>query len=341
MNTRSLKWISQVHLTHSTQANRVVSLLLVRLISSTIVTEKSNCRIVTFFCSNRLRLILHSLKKALILSAFFVFVLFYSVVFARNNCGTYASPSLEKAAVKWVYDGDTLLLKDERKIRIIGIDSPETRHHKQKAETYGARAREALRELLNKYNYQVLLEYDQQHQDKYSRTLAHVFLPNGTNISSWQLDQGLAKTLIIPPNVKYVECYKQAKKTAQKESRNIWSLKNYQLRSAATLDNKIKGFVRLEGKIKSVKKRKKQIVMKFESNSTHPIQIKIRKHDLRYFESIDLNNLKGKRIIVSGKLKNKHGNRVIQISHSSQLEVLPIRLSAEINAPTIKWSSRK
>lgn len=285
-------------------------------------------------------MILHSLKKALFMSAFFM-SFFYSQALAKNICDLPAGTSLEKATVKWVYDGDTLLLKDERKIRIIGIDTPETHHHKQKAEAYGAKAREALRELLKKFDYQISLQYDQQSQDKYSRTLAHVFLPDGTNISSWLLRKGFAKTLVIPPNVKFAECYKQAEKVARKESRNIWRLESHQLQSVTTLGSKSKGFVRLEGKIKSVKKSKKQIVMEFESESKRPIQIKIRKNNLHYFETINLNNLIDKRIIVSGMLKNKHGNRVVQINHPSQLEILSIKHSTKKIEPTIKWSSEK
>ncbi len=285
--------------------------------------------------------ILHSLKKALIKSAFFVLALFYSQGFAKNNCESDAHSSLDKAIVEWVYDGDTLLLKDERKIRIIGVDSPETRHHKQKAEAYGAMAREALRELLKKFNYQISLQYDQQRRDKYSRTLAHAFLPDGTNISSWLLHNGFAKTLIFPPNVKFAECYKQAERTAQKDSRNIWKLKDHQLQLAATLGPKFKGFIRLEGKIKSVNKNKKQLVIELESKSTRPIQIKIRKNNWRYFDAIKLNKLIDKSVRVSGMLKNKHGNRVIQISHHSQLEIFSSSLSTKEIVPTIKWSLQK
>ena len=109
------------------------------------------------------------------MSAFFVYVIYCPQIFAKDNCQSSPHTSLEKASVKWVYDGDTVLLQDKRKIRIIGINSPETQHHKQKTEAYGAKAREALRELLKGFNYHIYLEYDQQREDKYSRILAHVF----------------------------------------------------------------------------------------------------------------------------------------------------------------------
>jgi len=86
------------------------------------------------------------------MGAFFVPVIcaifIIPLTFAGEICPAPANCSLENAKVKWVYDGDTLLLTDKRKIRIIGVDTPETRHHKQRAEAYGAKAKEALREKL-------------------------------------------------------------------------------------------------------------------------------------------------------------------------------------------------
>ena len=258
------------------------------------------------------------------MSAFFVTVIYCPQILAKTNCKSSPHTSLEKATVKWVYDGDTVLLQDKRKIRIIGINTPETRHHKQKTEAYGAKAREALRELLKGFNYQIYLEYDQQRKDKYSRILAHVFLPNGTNLASWLLRKGYARTLVIPPNVKFTECYKQSEKIAQKESLNIWRLKSHRLQSAATISDRVKGFVRLSGKIILVTPSPKQLLIELDSKSGHPIQIKIRKHNLRYFESVNLSKLTGKRIIVSGMLKNNHGKQIVRISHPSQIEILPL-----------------
>ena len=254
--------------------------------------------------------------------------------FATTNCDPPLNSFTEKAIVKWVYDGDTLLLNDKRKIRIIGIDTPETRHHKQKAQAYGAKAREALRELLNEFNYNISLYYGEERHDRYSRTLAHVYLADGRNISSWLLQQGFAKTLAIPPNVKLAECYKQAEKYAQQRSLKIWRLKSHKLKSTATLARRVKGFVRLKGKIRLVRKNKKSLVMELESNSKRPILIKLRNKNKHYFKMINFEKLTDKLIIVSGMLKNKHGKRVIQLNHPSQLEII----SAKKVVPTIKWS---
>ena len=301
-----------------------------RLISLTTATVENND---PFIEKELLMLNRHLLKKALVMSAFFMFLSF-SNIYAIENCAPPLNSSAEKAKVKWVYDGDTLLLSDDRKIRIIGIDTPETRHHNQKAQAYGAKSREALRELLKHFNYNVSLHYGKERTDRYSRTLAHVYLPNGQNISSWLLEQGLAKILAIPPNVKLADCYKLAEKHAQQRSLKIWRLKSHKQKSATTLKRRIKGYVRLKGKIKSIKHNKKSVVIELESNIKRPISIKIKNKNMHYFNAINFKKLIDKYIIVSGMLKNKYGKRIIQLNHPSQLEFITTKKVV----PTIKWS---
>ncbi len=285
------------------------------------------------------------LKKALSLGAFFVSVVLVSVliiVASGFNNSAYASTcsssrvagSFEEAKVKWVYDGDTLLLTDKRKIRIIGIDTPEVKHHRQSGQAYGAKAREALRELLKKHKYRVLLKFGSERKDRYQRLLAHVYLPDQTNISTWLLEKGFAKTLSIPPNIQLADCYKQAERVAQRQSLKIWRLKRNQLKSIATLRPRHKGYVRLKATVHSVKNTKKTRVIELDSDSGSPIFIKIRKKHLKYFKHIAFNKLIDRKIKVTGMIKKRRKKRVLYLSHPSQLEIIPINRIE----PTIKWS---
>lgn len=261
------------------------------------------------------------------MGAFFVPVIITFIAstpptFAGEICPFPDSSHLENAKVKWVYDGDTVLLTDKRKIRIIGIDTPETRHHKQKGEAYSGKAREALREKLKQDDYKVRLLYGREKKDKYSRVLAHLFLNDGTNISSWLLQQGYAKTLAIPPNVEFAECYKKAEKTAQQKSFNIWKLKRNGLYTTDSISPKTKGYIRLRGVVKNRKRYKNALLLTLQSHHKKPIQVTIKNKNQRYFKSVNFDRLIGKSIIVSGMLKNKRNKRIIQLNHSSQLQIL-------------------
>jgi len=234
------------------------------------------------------------------------------------------------------------MVRINAKIRIIGIDTPEVKHHQQKAQVYGAKAREELRALLKDDNYQIFLEFDKEKHDRYKRILAHAYLANGTSISEWLLQRGFARTLIIPPNVKHVNCYKNAERQAQLQKLRLWKLKSNQIKSASDLKSRSKGYVRLKGKIAHIKKQKKTLVLELEGKRKKPIQLRIRKKNLRYFKAFDPDKLVAQEVIVSGILKNKKGKRTITLNHSSQLErVTAIKTNDKRIAPTIKWSREK
>ena len=114
--------------------------------------------------------------------------------------------------VDHVYDGDTLRLADGRKLRLIGINTPEIRHHGRPSEPL---AREARQALISRLSGPVIhLLYDQERYDRYRRVLAHVYSPAGESIQAWLLSQGYATTLVVPPNLINRACYRQAQSKA-------------------------------------------------------------------------------------------------------------------------------
>ena len=284
------------------------------------------------------------LRKALFMSAFFVLGILPKQVLSADSCTSEKLSIAENATVKFVYDGDTLLLTDDRKIRIIGIDTPETKHHKQKAQTYGAKATEALRALLKRHNNHIQLRFGKQRKDRYSRTLAHVFLADGTNVSNWLLEHGYAAILPIPPNIELANCYKTAEEGAQAQAIKIWQLASRRIKDVTDLTKGFKGNIRLRASVKKIKHNKKSLVLILESNSKRKILVKVQNRHLRYFKDINFDDLLGKIIIITGKLKNKRRKRLIYLNHPSQLSFPQITYSSVNSefdrkvAPTIKWS---
>ena len=310
-----------------------------RLTSSTTVTVENN-KVITLRISY--------FKKALFTGAFFILLFFVSSTsFAQQTCSLSPAAEIEYVKVKWVYDGDTLLVTDQkgnnkRKIRILGIDTPEVKHHQQKAQLYGSKAREELRALLKKHNYQIILEFDKDKRDRYERELAYTYLSNGDSISEWLLKRGYAKTLIIPPNVKHADCFKEAEKYAQREKLRLWKLKNNQIKTVSALKKITKGYIRLKAKIDRVKESKKTIILEVGSRFKKPLQLRIKKKNLGYFKSIKIDKLVNKEVLVTGRLKKKKGKRTINLYHSSQLELLSaLNEQKNLIVPSIKWSLEK
>lgn len=233
-----------------------------------------------------------------------------------SNCP--APGDLHQAKVKWVYDGDTLKLADGGKLRIIGIDAPEVTHQKQKAEPYGGQATEALRELLKQHGNVILYTPGIRKTDKYGRLLAHVFTPDQTNISSWLLEQGLATSLALPPNDRLAVCYQSNEKNAQRTKKNIWRLSHFQPVSTQELKKSRKGYVRLQGTVKQIKRRKKKLVMRLDRQ----IYITIKEPELGRFDQDELNNLQGQKVLVTGILYRNGSKGFIRIHHPLYLQRL-------------------
>jgi len=124
--------------------------------------------------------------------------------------------------VKWVDDGDTILLTDGRRIRYIGINSPEIDHeaHDRRAEPYGYEALRYNKRLV--YKERVRLEFDRETRDRYNRELAYVFLPNGTFVNLKLLENGYAYCLFIKPNDRHNALFLQTQRQAMKSGRGIW-----------------------------------------------------------------------------------------------------------------------
>jgi len=89
-------------------------------------------------------------------------------------------PARSKYRVIRVVDGDTIVLENNKRVRLLGINAPETRNRYHPGEPGGADAKKWLQEKLQ--GRSVYLEHDRQTHDHYKRILAHLYLPSG-NIS--------------------------------------------------------------------------------------------------------------------------------------------------------------
>lgn len=126
--------------------------------------------------------------------------------------------------VRKVIDGDTFILDDTERgthVRIIGLDAPESRKTRyEDVQPYGAEAKAFLIDLLEGKN--VKLEYGVEPKDKYGRTLAYIFLEDGTFVNELILKEGFARISTYPPNVKYVEQFVAAQKEAREAHKGMW-----------------------------------------------------------------------------------------------------------------------
>jgi endonuclease YncB( thermonuclease family) len=87
-----------------------------------------------------------------------------------------------------VVDGDTIVVADVGTVRLIGVDTPETVDPRKPVQFFGKEASEFTRRLAQ--GKVARLEFDYQRTDKYQRTLAYVYLPDGTFLNAEIVKQG-------------------------------------------------------------------------------------------------------------------------------------------------------
>jgi micrococcal nuclease len=123
------------------------------------------------------------------------------------------------ASVKRVVDGDTLLLLNGERVRLIGVDTPETVDPRRPVQYFGKEASAFTRKLAE--GQLVRLEYDWDTIDKYGRTLAYVYLADGRMLNSEIIKQGYGHAYTRFP-FKYMEQFRRYERTARDQGLGLW-----------------------------------------------------------------------------------------------------------------------
>ena len=129
-------------------------------------------------------------------------------------------------SVTKIVDGDTFWVDDGSKkgikVRLIGVDSPETRRTGRKEIGYfGQEAKKFVTGLLS--GRMVKLVFDVGKYDQYKRTLAYVYLEDGTFLNAELVKQGYAMVMTVPPNVKHAEMFLHLQQEAREKNRGLWN----------------------------------------------------------------------------------------------------------------------
>jgi micrococcal nuclease len=220
-------------------------------------------------------------------------------------------------AVKTVYDGDTVVLVDGRKIRLLGINTPEVQHLDKLADAGGDEAKEWLTDKLK--NTKVRLEVGVEKTDKYGRTLAHLFTEKKEHINLQLVAAGLAVVNIYPPNLHYVDELVKAQNQAEQAKLGIWQRPEYAAMSDASLTEAgHPGWTRLVGKVAGVRKTRKSTYLEF----TDMFEARIENKWLDLFPDVD--SYVGKTIEVRGWLSKSKGHFFMLIRHPSSIKEDPV-----------------
>lgn len=183
-----------------------------------------------------------TLSWVIIITIAFIANLLWGLGFEPKNSSNHNTPRENAVSflpttckVKFVFDGDTIGCdfngdgkaqgKSER-VRLLGIDTPETSHSKKNETGVSEPCSETAKETLETWikNKTLWLRYDVNPQDKYERKLAFAYFSKQDPISINQklVEAGLAKVLFIGANRIFENQFVQAEQKAQNQHVGLW-----------------------------------------------------------------------------------------------------------------------
>jgi len=145
--------------------------------------------------------------------------------YSTNTSGTNLSllennSSNDTYLVTRVIDGDTIEIEGGKKVRYLGIDTPETVDPRKPVQCFGIEASNENKKLV--LGKRVKLEKDISETDKYGRLLRYVYVDD-IFVNDYLVRNGYAYALIFPPNVKYQQQFLEAQKEARENKRGLWN----------------------------------------------------------------------------------------------------------------------
>lgn len=145
-------------------------------------------------------------------------------------------PGLEEAHVVRVVDGDTIVVEvtgrtegpgagaavegGEERVRLIGIDTPESVKPDSPVECFGREASAAATALLEGQDVQLIKDVEER--DSYDRLLRYVYI--GEEMANARLvANGYAAAYTYPPNVRHADLFVDLERQARDRGLGLWS----------------------------------------------------------------------------------------------------------------------
>ena len=142
--------------------------------------------------------------------------------------GETANPSSEvpgaQAHVSRVVDGDTIIVAlggESYVVRYLGIDAPETVRPDWPVEPFGPEASAFNEKLVG--GKTVWLERDVSEADQFGRLLRWVWLGDGRFVNAVLVEEGYARAVTLPPDLKHADKIVRLQRGARAEGRGLWA----------------------------------------------------------------------------------------------------------------------
>lgn len=136
-----------------------------------------------------------------------------------------ASPSNYYSVVS-VVDGDTFKVamgNATETIRLIGIDTPETKDPRKPVQCFGREASAKAHFILDGHSVRLEADSSQNNRDKYGRLLRYAYLLDGTFFNKLMIEEGYAHEYTYDIPYQFQSEFKAAEQSARENARGLWA----------------------------------------------------------------------------------------------------------------------
>lgn len=122
-------------------------------------------------------------------------------------------------------DGDTITINMDgtsERIRMIGVDTPETQDPRKPVQCFGKAASAFTRQLIGDQRVRLVADSQSDNRDRYNRLLRYVYLPDGKLVQAEIIKQGYGFAYTSFPFEKSVE-FKAYETEARQQNKGLWN----------------------------------------------------------------------------------------------------------------------
>lgn len=252
----------------------------------------------------------------------FVFIFFLAILgFFSKRFFQYeqdrGSSFPESGLVTAVYDGDTIKVrfknKHERKIRLIGIDTPEIEDSREEVRFRAHMAKRFAFFYL--YRKRIKLSYDWEIEDKYGRLLAYIWTENEGLFNKFILSEGFAVVFLNFP-FRYRKEFIEAEREARRLEKGLWEKGPYSSISVSEARDHIGKLLTVKYTCTRVRTKGKFV---FLHSSGEKFSTLIPRENSSLFPG--LNSFRGKVLFVTGFLEEYKGKSQIIAFFPKQVKI--------------------
>jgi micrococcal nuclease len=166
------------------------------------------------------------MKAKLLMLLILLLIFFVTESLSQNPNYSYPFGYTKTAFVSRVIDGDTFVLSDSQRVRMLGVDCPEIARQNKLAESFSKEASEKTKSLIE--HKTVKLTFDGKAFDIFGRLLAYVWLSDSKGkdsvfVQAELLKNGFARISYYTKEKRYYSLFYNLRNTARKKKLGIWS----------------------------------------------------------------------------------------------------------------------